>query len=87
MTTFDPPAHGRTLAPGTRSDLIVIDVRYRRGPDRAVGPHLVEAPNWSPDGTRLVFNAGGLLWQIAAGGEGGVEGSRPVTSPISTMTM
>ena len=37
----------------------------------------IEAPNWSPDGKWLVFNAQGLLWRIAADGSGQPE-------PIST---
>jgi Tol biopolymer transport system component len=32
--------------------------------------HLIEAPNWTPNGKWLIFNAGGELWRIAAEGGG-----------------
>ncbi len=33
-------------------------------------PYLIEAPNWSPDGTYLLFNSKGKLWKLTlAGGE------------------
>jgi len=31
---------------------------------------VIEAPNWTPDGTQLVYNANGNLWKIAANGAG-----------------
>ncbi|MGW6195163.1 biopolymer transporter Tol [Kribbella sp. NPDC055110] len=55
----------RTLRPGQRSELYVVDV--------ATGTHrlvfssdevLFEAPNWLPDGT-LVVNGNGLLFRVA----------------------
>lgn len=61
------PRRGRALAPGQRSELIIID---RAGIQQLVYAvdEVIEAPNWSADGHWLVFNAGGLLFRIAATG-------------------
>jgi Tol biopolymer transport system component len=32
---------------------------------------VIEAPNWTPDGKALIFNAGGEIWRIAADGSEG----------------
>jgi Tol biopolymer transport system component len=32
---------------------------------------IIEAPNWSPDGTSLIYNGDGLLYRIGAAGGGG----------------
>lgn len=56
--------HGRTLAPGQVSQLRIIDVET--GEQRLVfeADEIIEAPNWTPDGQWLIFNAGGELWRI-----------------------
>ncbi|MGW7682848.1 TolB family protein [Kribbella sp. NPDC054772] len=57
----------RTLRPGQRSELYVVDVAS--GDRRSVfssAEVLFEAPNWLPDGT-LVVNGNGLLFRVADG--------------------
>lgn len=64
---------GRSLQPGQRSELTVIDVD---GGSRHVvftAGEIIEAPNWTPDGKWLVFNAGGELWRISPDGADGPE--------------
>lgn len=64
---------GRQLQPGQRSELTVIDVDG--GGRRVVftADEIIEAPNWTPDGRWLVFNAGGELWRISPDGAAGPE--------------
>ena len=59
----------RTLAPGQRAELHVLDVVT--GEDRLVHESstlLFEAPNWSPDGRWLVVNGDGLLFRLPVEG-------------------
>lgn len=59
---------GRALQPGQRSELTVIGAD---GSGRKViftADEVIEAPNWTPDGAALIFNAGGELWRIPADG-------------------
>lgn len=64
---------GRGLLPGQISQLITINAD---GLDRRIlleADEIIEAPNWTPDGASLIFNAGGELWQISAS-----DGGSPV---------
>lgn len=65
--SFSFPRRGRTLQAGQKAVLEVIDLR---GDRRTVfiADEVIEAPNWSPDGQWLVFNAGGQLFRISADG-------------------
>lgn len=59
---------GRALQPGQRAELTIIKPD---GSGRTViftADEVIEAPNWTPDGQTLVFNAGGELWRIPAAG-------------------
>ena len=61
---------GRSLGEGQRAELTVIGID---GGGRRViftAEEVIEAPNWTPDGLWLIFNAGGELWRIAP--EGGM---------------
>jgi Tol biopolymer transport system component len=61
---------GRSLLPGQISQLVTI---ASDGGDRRVlleADEVIEAPNWTPDGTSLIINAGGELWRLAADGTG-----------------
>lgn len=58
---------GRTLSPGQRSQLTLSDID---GAARVIfeSSHVIEAPNWTPDGEHLIFNSGGQLWRIGVDG-------------------
>ena len=59
---------GRALLPGQRSELTVIDADGSGRQVVFVADEIIEAPNWTPDGKSLIFNAGGEIWRIAADG-------------------
>ncbi len=65
--SFVFPRRGRSLQPGQRSELTIIDLD---GAQRIIftADEVIEAPNWSPDGQWLVFNAGGGLFRISIDG-------------------
>lgn len=65
--SFSLPRRGRSLAKGQIAQLEVIDLRGER---RIVftADEVIEAPNWSPDGQWLVFNAGGQIYKISPEG-------------------
>jgi TolB protein len=58
---------GRSLQPGQRSELTVINVDGSGRQVLFTADEIIEAPNWTPDGA-LIFNAGGELWRIPADG-------------------
>lgn len=68
MTGFDIQAYGRQMAPGRRSVLTVFDISTGERSSVFSTERLIEAPNWTPDGRHLIFNAGGQLWRIDVGG-------------------
>lgn len=55
---------GRMLAEGQISCLTVIDVESGTRTVIFEAGEVIEAPNWTPDGEALIFNAGGELWRI-----------------------
>lgn len=65
--SFIFPRRGRSLVAGQQSQLEIIDLEGNR---RIVltTSEVIEAPNWSPDGQWLVFNAGGQLFRISPDG-------------------
>ena len=62
---------GRALQPGQRSELTLIDADGGNRQVILAADEVIEAPNWTPDGRTLVFNAGGEIWRIAADGSQG----------------
>ncbi|MDB5541489.1 MAG: biopolymer transporter Tol [Devosia sp.] len=64
---------GRSLAPGQVSELTIIDIDGTGRQVLFTAGEVIEAPNWTPDGATLIFNAGGELWRIAADGWGEPE--------------
>ena len=55
---------GRALLAGQISQLIVIDSETGAQTVVFEADEIIEAPNWTPDGEALIFNAGGELWRI-----------------------
>ena len=75
----DFKSRGRSLAPGQRSELTIFDIGT--GEEKVIfeTATVIEAPNWTPDGAHLIFNAGGQLWRIdAAGGMPALIDSGPL---------
>ena len=58
----------RPLRPGQRAELRTIDIEGRNERVVLIADQVIEAPNWTPDGNWLIFNAGGELWRIPADG-------------------
>jgi TolB protein len=55
---------GRSLVAGQISQLVVIDIETASQTIVFEADEIIEAPNWTPDGETLIFNAGGELWRI-----------------------
>lgn len=70
-TSMRPDARARRLQAGYFSELVVID--RDGGQTRVVydSGELIEAPNWTPDGKWLVYNADGRLFRISLDGSDG----------------
>ena len=60
---------GRMLAAGQISQLTVIDIETGTREVIFEADEVIEAPNWTPDGEKLIFNAGGELWRIDCEGQ------------------
>ncbi len=58
----------RGLAPGQRAELRVIGIDGAGETTLLVADQVIEAPNWTPDGAALIFNAGGEIWRMPADG-------------------
>jgi len=72
----------RTLAPGQRSELYVLDVETgERTLVHASSTRLIEAPNWTPDGKDLLVNGDGHLFRIP------VTGGEPVRVPLGDIPL
>ena len=65
---------GRTLSPGQISRLVVMDSVTGEQTTVFEADEIIEAPNWTPDGETLIFNAGGELWRIDAEGKTAPQG-------------
>jgi Tol biopolymer transport system component len=64
---------GRSLLPGQVSELTVIDADGSNRQVILTADEIIEAPNWTPDGNWLIFNAGGEIWRISPDGATGPE--------------
>lgn len=60
--------HGRQLMAGQTSQLTTIDIETGAQTIVFETEANIEAPNWTPDGETLIFNAGGELWRIDSRG-------------------
>jgi len=59
----------RTLSPGRRAELYVVDIRTGQSTLVITSSTLLfEAPNWSTDGQSLVVNGDGLLFRVPVNG-------------------
>jgi len=59
---------GRSLLPGQRAELVTFDLATGAPTVILEADDVIEAPNWTPDGKWLIFNAGGEIWRIDAEG-------------------
>ena len=60
---------GRSLVEGQRSELTIVNADDGKLDVILVADEILEAPNWTPDGETLVFNAGGEIWTIPVDGK------------------
>lgn len=58
----------RPLRPHQRAELRTIDIEGGNETVVLISDQVIEAPNWTPDGKWLIFNAGGELWRMPADG-------------------
>lgn len=65
--------HGRELAPNQTSQLIVIDIESGKQTVVFEADEIIEAPNWTPNGQALIFNAGGEIWRLDVEGRETIE--------------
>lgn len=65
---WDIAGHGRALQPGQSSELRIFDLRRGDAATLLSVEGLIEAPNWTPDGAKLLVNAGGELWLVSVEG-------------------
>jgi Tol biopolymer transport system component len=66
-----PRGPQRRLQPGQRSELVVFDLTQNQAEVIYETSELIEAPNWTPDGRWLVYNADGRVFRIAPDGQEG----------------
>jgi TolB protein len=64
---------GRELVPGQTAELTLFDIETGDSSVIFTSSEVIEAPNWTPDGKDLIFNAGGQVWRIGADGKGGPD--------------
>ncbi|CVI63322.1 TolB family protein (plasmid) [Agrobacterium leguminum] len=68
IAEFRISPYGRQLSPTQRSVLCTFDIITGERHELFVTNSLLEAPNWTPDGKFLIFNAGGQLWRFPIAG-------------------
>ncbi len=56
-----------------KSELMIHDLKTGRDTVVLATPDHIEAPNWTPDGSALIYNGGGLLYRLDLGGGGPVQ--------------
>ena len=83
MTTQRPWPQRRRLQDGQLAELSIVN--YESGESTVIyeTAELIEAPNWTPDGEWLIFNADGRIFRISPDGKRGLE--RINTEPIEDL--
>ena len=83
MTTQRPWPQRRRLQDGQLAELSIVN--YESGESTVIyeTAELIEAPNWTPDGEWLIFNADGRIFRISPDGKRGPE--RINTEPIEDL--
>tara|TARA_E500000178_G_scaffold274853_1_gene273562 strand:- start:802 stop:1407 length:606 start_codon:yes stop_codon:yes gene_type:complete len=83
MTTQRPWPQRRRLQDGQLAELSIVN--YESGESTVIyeTAELIEAPNWTPDGDWLIFNADGRIFRISPDGKRGPE--RINTEPIEDL--
>lgn len=83
MTINQRPWSSRRLGQKQVSELVISD----RGGSEIVVIYetgdLIEAPNWTPDGQSLIYNADGRLWRISTDGRDGP--TRIASDPVENL--
>lgn len=82
-TAQRPGPYRRRLHSGQISELTIIDVDSGDALVIYETAELIEAPNWTPDGSALIFNADGRLFSISPDGADGPH--RINTAPIENL--
>ena len=83
MATQCPQPQRRRLQDGPLAELSIVN--YESGESTVIyeTAELIEAPNWTPDGEWLIFNADGRIFRISPDGKRGPE--RINTEPIEDL--
>ena len=83
MTTQRPWLQRCRLQDGQLAELSIVN--YESGESTVIyeTAELIEAPNWTPDGEWLIFNADGRIFRISPDGKRGPE--RINTEPIEDL--
>ena len=83
MTTQRPWPQRRRLQDGQLAELSIVNCESGESTVIYETAELIEAPNWTPDGEWLIFNADGRIFRIFPGGKHGPE--RINTEPIEDL--
>ena len=83
MTTQRPWPQRRRLQDGQLAELSIVNCESGESTVIYETAELIEAPNWTPDGEWLIFNADGRIFRISPDGKHGLE--RINTEPIEDL--
>ena len=83
MTAQRPWLQRRRLQDGQLAELSIVNCESGESTVIYETAELIEAPNWTPDGEWLIFNADGRIFRISPDGKRGPE--RINTEPIEDL--
>jgi Tol biopolymer transport system component len=81
--TMRPDPNTRRLLPRQSCELVVLDIATGIATVIYDTQELIEAPNWTLDGTALIYNADGRLFRISPDGSDGPD--RINTAPVENL--